>query len=113
MAQKYDHDSEVVTETESRTREKVKRPPLYKVLVHNDNYTTREFVVDVLRSVFHHSETDATRIMLFVHHKGVGVAGVYPFEVAEMKVQKTEQLARENEFPLRLSLEPDDEKEDD
>jgi ATP-dependent Clp protease adaptor protein ClpS len=107
MAQKYDHDSEVVTE--SRTREQVKRPPLYKVLVHNDNYTTREFVVDVLRSVFHHSETDATRIMLFVHHQGVGVAGVYPFEVAEMKIQKTEELAREYEFPLKLSVEPEDE----
>lgn len=107
MAQKHDHESEVVTE--SRTREKVKRPPLYKVLVHNDNYTTREFVVDVLRSVFHHSETDATRIMLYVHHTGVGVAGIYPFEIAEMKVRKTEQLAREREFPLRLSLEPEDE----
>jgi ATP-dependent Clp protease adaptor protein ClpS len=110
MAQKYDHDSEVVTE--SRTREQVKRPPLYKVLVHNDNYTTREFVVDVLRSIFHHSETDATRIMLYVHHKGVGVAGVYTFEVAEIKVQKTEDLAREHEFPLRLSLEPDDQEDD-
>jgi ATP-dependent Clp protease adaptor protein ClpS len=107
MAQKYDHDTDVVTE--SKTREQVKRPTLYKVLVHNDNYTTREFVVDVLRSVFHHSETDATRIMLFVHHQGVGVAGVYPFEVAEMKVNKTEELAREHDFPLRLTMEPEDE----
>src|SRR5512138_1784144 len=103
MAHKSDHEADVVTE--SRTREQVKRPRLYKVLIHNDNYTTREFVVDVLRSIFHHSETDATRIMLFVHHKGVGVAGVYPFEVAEMKVHKTEELAREHEFPLKLSLE--------
>jgi ATP-dependent Clp protease adaptor protein ClpS len=65
-------------------------------------------VVDVLKGIFHHSETDATRIMLFVHHQGVGVAGVYPYEVAEMKARRTEQLAREHEFPLRLTLEPED-----
>jgi ATP-dependent Clp protease adaptor protein ClpS len=106
MAHKNDHDADVVTE--SKTREAVKRPPLYKVLLHNDNYTTREFVVDVLRTVFHHSETDATRIMLYVHHQGVGVAGVYPYEIAEMKARKTEELARQHEFPLRLTLEPED-----
>jgi ATP-dependent Clp protease adaptor protein ClpS len=106
MTQKFDHDEGVVTE--SKTREEVKRPTLYKVLIHNDNYTTREFVVDVLQNIFHHSETDATRIMLFVHHQGVGVAGVYPYEVAEMKARRTEQLAREHEFPLRLTLEPED-----
>ncbi|MFT3922514.1 MAG: ATP-dependent Clp protease adaptor ClpS [Myxococcales bacterium] len=106
MAHKTDHDSDVVTE--SKTREEVKRPPLYKVLIHNDNYTTREFVVDVLRNVFHHNETDATRIMLYVHHQGVGVAGVYSFEIAEMKARKSEELAREHEFPLRLTLEPED-----
>ena len=106
MPQKYDHDPDVVTET--RTEEQVKKPKLYRVLVHNDNYTTREFVVDVLRSVFHHSETDATRIMLYVHHQGVGLAGVYPFEIAEMKIRKTEILAEEHEFPLKLTLEPED-----
>jgi ATP-dependent Clp protease adaptor protein ClpS len=106
MAQKFDHDEGVVTE--QKTREEVKRPALYKVLIHNDNYTTREFVVDVLRNIFHHTETDATRIMLFVHHQGVGVAGVYPYEVAEVKARRTEQLAREHEFPLRLTLEPED-----
>jgi len=106
MGEKFERGGDVVTE--SQTKEKLKRPPLYKVLLHNDNYTTREFVVDVLRSVFHHSETDATRIMLYVHHKGVGVAGVYTLEVAEMKVRKVEQLAREQEYPLRLSLEPED-----
>lgn len=106
MAHKYDHDTDVVTE--SKTREEVKRPPLYKVLIHNDNYTTREFVVEVLRSVFHHSETDATRIMLYVHQQGVGVAGIYSYEIAEMKARKTEDLAREYEFPLKLTLEPED-----
>lgn len=106
MAPKPDHDSDVVTE--KKTREQVKRPTLYKVLMHNDNYTTREFVVEVLKTVFHHSDTSATRIMLFVHHSGVGVAGVYPFEIAEMKAKRTEELAREYEFPLRLTLEPED-----
>jgi ATP-dependent Clp protease adaptor protein ClpS len=106
MAHKNDHDTDVVTE--SKTREEVKRPPLYKVLIHNDNYTTREFVVEVLRSVFHHSETDATRIMLYVHQQGVGVAGIYSYEIAEMKAQKTEDMAREYEFPLKLTLEPED-----
>ena len=107
MTPKSDHhDHDVVTESE--TRAELKRPSLYKVLVHNDNYTTREFVVEVLRTVFHHTETDATRIMLHVHHQGVGVAGMYPFKVAEMKARTTEDLAREHEFPLRLTLEPED-----
>ena len=109
MAPKHDHDSDVVTE--SKTRVQVKRPSLYKVLVHNDTYTTREFVVEVLRQVFHHSETDATRIMLHVHHNGVGIAGVYTYEIAEVKLKRTEELAREYEFPLKLSLEPEEEDE--
>jgi len=99
-------DTGVVTET--RTREQLKRPPLYKVLLHNDNYTTREFVVAILREVFHKSETDAVQIMLHVHTRGVGVAGVYTHDVAETKVRQTEHLAREHEFPLRLSMEPED-----
>ena len=106
MTPKYGHDFDVVTE--SKTDSELKRPSLYKVLVHNDNYTTREFVVEVLRSVFHHTETNATRIMLHVHHQGVGVAGVYPFEVTETKARKTEELAREHDYPLRLTLEPED-----
>lgn len=106
MAQKHDHDTDVVTET--KTKEQTKKPRLYRVMMHNDSYTTREFVVDVLRSVFHHSETTATRIMLHVHHSGVGVAGVYTFEIAETKARRTEELAREHDFPLRLSVEPED-----
>jgi ATP-dependent Clp protease adaptor protein ClpS len=99
---------EVVTETETRTEKKLKKPTLYKVLLHNDNYTTREFVVAVLKEVFHKSESDAVQIMLHVHNSGTGVAGVYTYEVAETKVKTVERLARENEFPLRLSLEPED-----
>jgi ATP-dependent Clp protease adaptor protein ClpS len=94
--------------TETKKREKLDKPRLFKVLLHNDNYTTRDFVVAVLREVFHRSETDAVRIMLHVHHHGLGVAGVYTYEVAETKIRLVEQLAREHEFPLRLTMEPED-----
>jgi ATP-dependent Clp protease adaptor protein ClpS len=96
---------DVVTRT--RTEKKLKRPPLYKVLLHNDDYTTMEFVVHVLQSVFNHPEAEATAIMLHVHRKGIGVAGVYPYEVAETKVEKVHSLARAHEFPLRCSMEED------
>lgn len=89
------------------TTEQVKKPPLYKVLLHNDDYTTMEFVVYILKTVFHLSELDAVRIMLAVHHQGVGVAGVYTYEIAEVKVEKVTQLARTNEFPLLCTLEED------
>lgn len=101
-------DTGTVTETRTKPKEKLKRPPLYRVLLHNDNYTTRDFVVAVLKEVFHKSETDAVQIMLHVHYNGIGVAGVYPYEVAETKLRLTEKLARENEYPLRLSMEPED-----
>ena len=70
-------------------RTRTKKPPMYKVLLHNDDYTTREFVVWVLQTVFHKNEADAIAIMSHVHNNGVGVAGVYTFEVAETKVTKT------------------------
>jgi ATP-dependent Clp protease adaptor protein ClpS len=106
MARKHEPDSEVVTET--RTEKKLKKPPLFKVLLHNDNYTTREFVVAVLKEIFHKSETEAVQIMLHVHYNGIGVAGIYTYDVAETKIKTVEQLARDNEFPLRLSLEPEE-----
>ena len=96
-----EHDVGVVTETHKQ----VKKPPLYKVLLHNDDYTSMEFVVHVLQTVFHKSESDAVRIMLAVHHQGVGVAGVYTYEIAEAKVDKVTELARDNEFPLLCTLE--------
>lgn len=94
--------------TETRKKEKLQRPKLYKVLFHNDNYTTREFVVAVLREIFHKSEADAVQVMLHVHYNGVGVAGVYTYEVAETKTRLVEKLAKENEYPLRLSMEPEE-----
>lgn len=91
----------------TEVEKKVKRPNLYRVLLHNDDYTTMEFVVMVLVSVFHHPEHEAVNIMLNVHRKGVGVAGVYSYEIAESKANKVMRLAREHEFPLRCSVEPD------
>src|SRR3954447_518237 len=104
--EKYDPDSNVATETVPQ--KKLKRPTLYKVLLHNDNYTTREFVVAVLKEVFHKSETDAVQIMLHIHYNGIGVAGVYTFEVAETKIKVVEAAAKDNGFPLRLSMEPEE-----
>ncbi|MFB1480078.1 MULTISPECIES: ATP-dependent Clp protease adaptor ClpS [unclassified Corallococcus] len=107
MAQKHPHDDgQVVTETVPK--QKLKRPTLYKVLLHNDNYTTREFVVAVLKEIFHKSETDAVQIMMHVHYNGIGVAGVYTYDVAETKLKTVEAAARDNGFPLRLSMEPEE-----
>jgi ATP-dependent Clp protease adaptor protein ClpS len=91
----------------SRTDRKLKKPPLYRVLLHNDDYTTRDFVVEILKAVFHKPEPEAVQIMLHVHHNGLGVAGVYTYEVAEMKVRTVEALARQRQFPLMLSIEPE------
>jgi ATP-dependent Clp protease adaptor protein ClpS len=110
MAERFDTEDGVVTKT--KTDKKLKRPPLFKVLLHNDDYTTREFVVEILKHVFHRSDSDSVAIMLHVHHNGVGVAGVYTREIAETKIQTVEALAREHEYPLRLSMEPDDDGEE-
>ena len=100
-----------VRETESdvvaESRQKVVRPRRYRVLLHNDDYTTMAFVVAILMGVFHHARAQATRIMLQVHHAGIGVAGVYSREVAETKIGRVTTLAREREFPLRCSMEPE------
>src|SRR5881296_3002785 len=93
-------DRELVTET----KKKLKRPPLYKVLLHNDDYTTKEFVVQVLQYVFHKEHTAAVQIMLHVHKKGIGVAGVYTYEIAETKVALVENLARQHEGTLKTAL---------
>lgn len=89
------------------TKERIdtQEPPLYKVLLHNDDYTTMEFVVAILENVFHKTSAEATRIMLNVHNDGVGVAGIYTREVGETKVSIVHELAQKNNFPLRCSLE--------
>ena len=94
--------------TQTRPKEALKRPPLFRVLLLNDDYTSMEFVVWVLQTVFHHDETTSTAIMLHVHRNGVGVAGVYPRDVADTHVARVEALAREHEFPLRCRVEAED-----
>jgi ATP-dependent Clp protease adaptor protein ClpS len=86
-------------------RPKTKRPPLYKVIMLNDDFTPMEFVVHVLKSYFRKSEEEATQVMLHVHQRGVGVCGVYTYEVAETKASQVMDLARKNQHPLQLQLE--------
>jgi ATP-dependent Clp protease adaptor protein ClpS len=78
--------------------------------LHNDDYTTMEFVVALLMHVFHHGETEAQAIMLHIHRTGMGVAGVYTYEVAETKVAQVRELAEKAEFPLLCTLEPDEQE---
>ena len=85
----------------------VKEPPLYKVLLHNDDYTTMEFVVSILENIFQKSKKDATAIMLNVHNDGVGIAGIYTKEICETKIAIVHELAKKNQFPLRCSMEKD------
>lgn len=88
-----------------KERVETKKPKMYKVLLHNDNYTTMEFVVWILMGLFRRSEAEATRIMLHVHKNGMGIAGVYTKEIAESKCQKAADLAKMNEFPLQCTFE--------
>ncbi len=88
-----------------KDRAKTKRPKLYKVLLHNDDFTTMEFVIEVLMRFFNKERTDAMRVMLLVHHTGTGVAGVYTREIAETKVRKVLDLARRAESPLQCTTE--------
>jgi len=94
-------EQSVITEDIIQTKE----PRLYKVLLHNDDYTSMEFVIAILETVFHKSANDATRIMLNVHNEGLGIAGVYTREICETKISVVHQLAKKNEFPLRCSME--------
>jgi ATP-dependent Clp protease adaptor protein ClpS len=89
----------------TKTRPKTKKPSLYKVLLLNDDYTPMEFVVLVLEKYFAKGRDEATRIMLHVHHKGVGVCGVYPYEVAETKVTQVMDFSRQNGHPLQCTME--------
>lgn len=97
------------TEGQERTsvleRRQVAKPPLYKVFLLNDDYTTMEFVVHVLETVFHKSAVEATQIMLHVHHNGSGLAGVYTRDIAETKIEAVHTEAREHSFPLRCAME--------
>lgn len=96
-------EEEVATRPRSTTRP----PRMHHVLLHNDDFTTQEFVVDVLVRYFHRTPTDAVRIMLEVHHVGRGVAGTYPLDVAETLAEQVTAAARAEGFPLLLTVEPE------
>ena len=93
------------TKTVVKTDVKTATPPLFRVLMHNDDYTTMEFVIEVLRDVFHKPATEAEKIMLTIHFQGVGDCGTFPFAIAETKADQVRLRARKSGFPLRCSLE--------
>jgi ATP-dependent Clp protease adaptor protein ClpS len=100
-----DNDGRTTTGVVIKTKPKVKKPSMYKVLMLNDDYTPMEFVVHVLEKFFSKSTEEATRIMLHVHQRGVGVCGVFTFEVAETKVNQVMDAARKSQHPLQCTLE--------
>jgi ATP-dependent Clp protease adaptor protein ClpS len=105
MGKFYNSDQALDTRRESKSRLNFKLPKLYKVLLFNDDYTTMDFVINILISVFHKSAAEATEIMLDVHKKGQGVCGIYPYDIAVSKVKQVHSLAKSNEFPLRSGIE--------
>jgi len=94
------------TQAETESRSKTSAPPMYRVLMHNDDFTSMEFVVKVLETIFHKSPSDANHIMLNIHFKGLGLCGIFPFEIAETKIDRVHTMARAEGFPLRCSMEP-------
>ncbi len=101
MARKEGTGSEVLEKPETKTA----KPRLFNVILHNDDYTTMEFVVHVLESIFQKPSPDAFRIMMPVHLQGAGVCGAYPYEIAETKAEAVHELAREKGYPLRATIE--------
>ena len=90
---------------EPRAEEEIRAPRPYRVLLHNDPYTTMEFVIEVIVAVFHKPAAEATRIMLDVHHKGIGVVGAYPYDIAASRAREVERRARQSNFPLKCTVE--------
>lgn len=99
------HSPELEEDVVSEIRDDVDEPSMYKVLLHNDDYTTMEFVVEILMLIFSKSPEDAVRIMLNVHHKGIGICGVYTYEVSETKMNSVHAMARQHGFPLKCTME--------
>ncbi|MEA3435587.1 MAG: ATP-dependent Clp protease adapter ClpS [Thermodesulfobacteriota bacterium] len=100
-----DYNPETKEDVITETREDVTEPSMYRVLLINDDYTTMEFVVEILMLVFSKSVEEATQVMLNVHRIGVGLCGIYTYEVAETKVDTVDALAKERGFPLKCSME--------
>ncbi len=92
-------------EGDVKNDQEVREPKMYRVILHNDDYSTMDFVIEVLISIFHKPAADATRIMLDVHKKGMGICGVYTYDIAVTRVARVHQLAKKREFPLKCSLE--------
>ena len=101
--EQYRPESEVL----EKTRPRVVEPPLYRVILINDDYTTMDFVVEILETVFLKRPAEAHRIMMLVHTSGRALCGTYPFEIAETKVDQVRELARQHGFPLQATLEPE------
>ena len=99
-------DPKIKDRPASKTNEKYKEPDDFKVILLNDHYTTMEFVVEILLTIFHKSFPDATKIMMDVHKKGKGVVGVYTWDIAATKTEQVHAAAEANEFPLRCIVEP-------
>jgi ATP-dependent Clp protease adaptor protein ClpS len=98
-------DLENQDQLEDVIEQELDEPPMYKVLLYNDDYTTMDFVVWILRDIFHKSSSEATRIMLNVHYNGFGICGYYTGEIAETKVRAVHMSAKEAGFPLKASME--------
>ena len=98
-------NSEIEESILSSTKEEAKEPSMYRVLLHNDDYTTMDFVVEILMTVFNKSMEESILIMMSVHRQGIGICGLYTFEIAETKMNSVHGLAREKGFPLRCSME--------
>ncbi|MDM5271345.1 ATP-dependent Clp protease adaptor ClpS [Sulfurovum sp. zt1-1] len=94
-------------EEEIETSLELEEPRMFKVLLHNDDYTSMDFVVDVLMSIFHKNAIEAEKIMIEIHEKGIGICGVYSFEIAQTKAEQVKQKAKQNEFPLLATIEED------
>ena len=100
-----EYSPELEEEVDSEIRDEVREPPMYRVLLHNDDYTTMDFVVEIIMLVFNKSPEEAVNIMLNIHRKGIGLCGVYTYEVSETKVEAVHAIAREQGFPLKCTME--------
>jgi ATP-dependent Clp protease adaptor protein ClpS len=105
MGEDFDLNSFIGIESELKQETTLKTPKMYRVILHNDDYTTMDFVVRILISVFHKPGAQATSIMLDVHKKGAGICGVYTHDIAVTKINQVQQMALQKEFPLKCSLE--------
>ena len=100
-----DTDESFETDLEVKSLEKLSEPKMFRILMHNDNYTTMDFVVEVIMKVFHKPAAEATKIMLDIHKKGRGVCGVYTFDIAVTKISEVHKMAKQRQFPLKCSYE--------